>query len=322
MASPRTELATTPLAYLQPVGLSPVESNAILTSASRNNSTVQWQQPAPDSTPDVYVAHMRSVDLPEDRTDSTPAWSMDRYPPRIAVDDRGRYQGRPVCLIGGCESTHLAWNSNDAESIGELNAGLRFAAAQLSRQRIRYALGRAAWLNREVWATSQLQLLSHGQIMAMIDPANWQVHLRRTATAIQIERVALQELPARPITQSSDFEILPMESVLWELARRCNEEALPRLVPPAFLKSRLMRSSRMPFPTAELDEDTQTVLGLLEQAPLTLAQLRSKCQLPEATLTRVLAGLAVSRVARAVSVRPSANRFVGHVLGWLPGWRR
>ncbi len=322
MASPRTEFAITPLAYLQPVGLSPVEANAILTSASRNNSTVQWQQPAPDSTPDVYVAHMRSVDLPEDRTDSTPAWSMDRYPPRVAVDDRGRYLGRPVCFIGGCESTHLAWSSNDAESIGELNAGLRFAAAQLSRQRVRYALGRAAWLNREVWATSQLHLLSHGQVMAIIDPANWLVYLRRTATAIQIERVALRELPACPITQSSDFDVLPMESVLWELARRCNEEALPGLVPPAFLKSRLMRSSRMPFPMTELDEDSQMVLGALEQAPLTIAQLRAKCQLAEPTLMRVLAGLAVSRVARAVSARPSAHRIVGHVLGWLPGWRR
>ncbi|TAM47889.1 MAG: hypothetical protein EPN61_04250 [Burkholderiaceae bacterium] len=322
MASPRTEFAITPLAYLQPVGLSPVEANAILTSASRNNSTVQWQQPAPDTTPDVYVTHMRSVDLPEDRTDSTPPWSMDRYPPRVAVDDRGRYQGRPVCFIGGCESTHLAWSSNDAESIGELNAGLRFAAAQLSRQRVRYALGRAAWLNREVWATSQLHLLSHGQVMAIIDPANWLVYLRRTATAIQIERVALRELPARPITQSSDFDVLPMESVLWELARRCNEEALPRLVPPAFLKSRLMRSNRMPFPMAEFDEDSQIILGLLEQAPLTLAQLRGKCQLPETTLMRVLAGLAVSRVVRAVSARPSAHRIVGHVLGWLPGWRR
>jgi hypothetical protein len=322
MASPSTELATTPLAYLQPVGLSPVEANAILTWAGRNNSTVQWCQPPPDSTPDVYVAHMRSVDLPEDRTDSSPAWSMDRYPPRVAVDDHGRYQGRPVCLIGGCESTHLAWSSNDAESIGELNAGLRFAAAQLSRQRIRYALGRAAWLNREVWATSQLQLLSHGQVMAMIDPANWQVYLRRTATAIQIERVSLRELPARAVTHSPDFEVLPMEWVLWELARRCNEEALPRLVPPAFLKSRLMRSSRMPFSMAELDEDSQIILGLLEQAPLTLAQLRGKCQLPETTLMRVLAGLAVSRVAHAVSARPSAHRIVGHVLGWLPGWRR
>jgi hypothetical protein len=322
MASPGTEFATTPLAYLQPVGLSPVEANAIMTSAGRNSSTVQWQLPTPDSTPDVYVAHMRSVDLPEDRTDSTPPCSIDRYPPRVAVDERGRYQGRPVCLIGGCESTHLAWSAHDAESIGELNAGLRFAAAQLSRQRIRYALGRVAWLNRGVWETSHLHLLSHGQVMAMIDPANWQVYLRRTATAIQLERVALQELPARPITHSSDFETLPMESVLWELARRCNEAALPRLLPPNFLKSRLMRSSRMPFPMSELDEHSQMILGELDQAPLTLAQLRTKCLLPESALTRALAGLAVSRITRAVSTKPSAQRIVGHVLGWLPGWRR
>ncbi|MEO7128929.1 MAG: hypothetical protein ABI040_08735, partial [Rhodoferax sp.] len=84
----------------------------------------------------------------------------------------------------------------------------------------------------------------------------------------------------------------------------------------------LMRSSRMPFPMTELDEDSQTVLGELEQVPLTLAQLRIKCQLAESTLMRVLAGLAVSRVARTVSTRPSAQRIVGHVLGWLPSWRR
>ncbi|MDR3452446.1 MAG: hypothetical protein P4L96_06530 [Rhodoferax sp.] len=315
-------MATTPLAYLQPVGLSPVEANAILTLASRNNSTVQWQRPPPDSTPDVYVAHLRSVDLPEDGTDSTPPWSIDRYPPRVVVDERGRYQNRPVCLIGGCESTHLAWDSNDAESIGELNAGLRFAAAQLSRQRIRYALGRTAWLNRDAWASSRLHLVSHGQVMAMIDPANWHVYLRRTATAIQLERVALQVLPARPVTHSPDFEILPMESVLWELARRCNEEALPRLLPPAYLRSRLTRASPLPIRLADIDEHSQMILGELAQTPLTAAQLRARCQLSEPTLTRALAGLALSRSTRAMSTGLSAHRIFGHVLGWFPGRQR
>lgn len=322
MASPRTDLATTPLAYLEPVGLSPVEANAILALAGRNNSTVQWQRPPPGSAPDVYVAHLRSVDLPEDGTDSIPPWSIDRYPPRVVVDERGRYQGRPVCLVGGCENNHLAWNSKDAESIGELNAGLRFAAAQLSRQRIRYALARAAWLNRDTWAVSRLHLLSHGQVMAMIDPASGQVYLRRSATAIQLERVALQVLPARPVAHSPDFETLPMASVLWELARRCNEEALPRLLPPALLKSRLMRASPLPIPMADLDEQSQMILGELDQTPLTVAQLRSKCKLPEPTLTRALAGLAISQATRAVSTGLSAQRIFGHMLGWLPGWQR
>lgn len=286
--------------------------------AGKNNSTVQWQRPLPDSTPDVYVAHLRSVDLTEDGTNSTPPWSMDRYPPRVVVDERGRYQGRPVCLLGGCESTHLAWNSTDADAIGELNSGLRFAAAQLSRQRIRYALGRAAWLNRDSWANSRLHLVSHGQIVAMIDPAQWQVHLRRAATAIQVERVALQVLPARPTAPSPDFETLPMASALWELARRCNDEALPELLPPRLLKSRLMRSTPLPIPMADLDEHSQMILGELDLAPLTATQLRNKCKLPEPTLTRVLAGLTASRATRAVSAGVSARRIFGHVLGWLP----
>ena len=290
--------------------------------AGRNDSTVQWQRPPPDSPPDVYVAHLRSVDLAEDGTDSTPPWTMDRYPPRVVVDERGHYQGRPVCLLGGCESTHLAWNSGDAEAIGELNTGLRFAAAQLSRQRIRYALGRVAWLNRDAWASSRLHLVSHGQVVAMIDPAQWQVHLRRAATAIQVERVALQVLPARPVAPSPDFETLPMASALWELARRCNEEALPRLLPRGFLKSRLVRSTPLPIPMAELDEQSQMILGELDLAPRTVAQLRTKCKLPEPTLTRALAGLAVSRATRAASAGMSARRIFGRVMGWLPGMRR
>ncbi|MGH8820609.1 MAG: hypothetical protein ACREWJ_04880, partial [Rhodoferax sp.] len=224
--------------------------------------------------------------------------------------------------LGGCESTHLAWNSGDAEAIGELNTGLRFAAAQLSRQRIRYALGRVAWLNRDAWANSRLHLVSHGQVVAMIDPAQWQVHLRRAATAIQIERVALQVLPARAVAPSSDFETLPMASALWELARRCNEEALPRLLPRGFLKSRLVRSTPLPIPMAELDEQSQMILGELDLAPRTVAQLRTKCKLPEPTLTRALAGLAVSRATRAASAGMSARRIFGRVMGWLPGMRR
>ncbi|MBU6502236.1 MAG: hypothetical protein EPN79_07915 [Burkholderiaceae bacterium] len=321
MASPHPDPAINPLAFLQPVGLSPFEANAVMTVASQNNSTVQWQRPPPDSAPDVYVAHLRSVDLVEDGTNSTPPWSMDRYPPRVVVDERGRYQGRPVCLLGGCESTHLAWNSTDAEAIGELNTGLRFAAAQLSRQRIRYALGRAAWLNRDTWTHSRLHLVSHGQIVAIIDPAQWQVHLRRAATAIQVERVALQVLPARPLVPPPDFETLPMASALWELARRCNEEALPWLLPSRFLKSRLVRATPLPIPMVEFDEHSQMILGELDLAPLTAAQLRSKCKLPEPTLTRALAGLAVSRATRAASAGMSARRIFGHALGWLPGMR-
>lgn len=268
------------------------------------------------------MAHLRSVDLPEDSLDSAASWSSDRDPLRIAVDERGQQQGRPVCLIGGCESSHLAWTSSDPDSIGELNAGLRFAAAQLARQRIRCALGRAAWLHRHDWPTSRFHLISHGQIMAMIDPQNWRVYLRRTATTIQIERVAVQVLPARPITHAPDFEAFPMEVVLWELARRCNEDTRPDLLPPEFLKARLMRWNPTPIPMTDLDEHSQIILGELGQAPLTATQLRSKCKLSEAALTRALACLAVSRVTRAATTGLSAHRIVGDVLGWLPGKRR
>ena len=318
MAASVPDPAITPQAYLQPIGLSPMEANAVLEVAARNNGAVQWQRPPPDCPPDVYVAHLRSIDLPDDGSDSAPPWSMDRYPPRIVVDEHGHYQGHPVCLIGGCESNHLAWNASEAESVGELNASLRFAAAQLSPQRIRYAIGRTAWLNREVWATSQLQLLSHGQIMTVIDPAGGLAHLRRTATAIQVERVALKVVPARTLAPSPEFESKPLPAMLWELARRCNDEALPGLLPPALLRGPLASA----HPTATLlDERGQSPLDLLAAGPLTAAELQGRSKLPEALFMRTLAGMAITNAVRVQRPNLSPRHIADRAVGWLRGLR-
>ncbi|MBS0318583.1 MAG: hypothetical protein JSR49_15815, partial [Proteobacteria bacterium] len=45
MAASVPDPAITPQAYLQPIGLSPVEANAVLEVAARNNGAVQWQRP-------------------------------------------------------------------------------------------------------------------------------------------------------------------------------------------------------------------------------------------------------------------------------------
>ncbi len=321
MTTPYPALAAVPLAYLQPVGLSPVEASAIMAAANGPHSTLCWNVPPTGIQPDVYLAHLRTVDLEEDCAQPLTALLPDRYPPRLAIDDRGLHQGRPVCLVGGHENTHLAWAPHTPGALAELHSGLRDAGAQLTRQRIHYALGREAWLRRHHWSHQRLQLHSHGQLMAVIDPAGWRIALRRGATAVQVEQAAVDIVAASAGLDSTGMEVFPLELALWTLARRCNESALPELLPSGFLRARLARWNPLPQQPGELDDNCQAIWSALDAHPMSAAELRRSLKLPEPVLLRALACMALSRVIRAAA--PEAQPVSRRALSWLPSaWRQ
>lgn len=321
MTTPNAALAATPLLFLQPVGLSPMEAAAIMAAANGPHSSWCWSVPPAGLQADVYVAHLRTVDLAEDSAQPITALLPDRYPPRLAIDEQGLHQGRPVCLVGGHETTHLAWMANSPGALAELHAGLRDASALLTGQRIHYTLGREAWLRRHHWSSQRLHLKSHGQLMAVIDPAGWRIALRRGATAVQVEQATVEIMAASPSLDASGMEVFPLELALWTLARRCNESALSELLPPGFLKAPLTRWNPLPQQLTDLDDGCQAVWAALGTRPMTEPDLRRSLKLAEPVLLRALSAMALSRVIRTAPAEAApAGR---SILSWLPSaWRQ
>lgn len=309
-----------PLAQLQPVGLSPDETAAVLAAAAKLDDGVRWVLPTPGFRPDAYVTHLRAVDLPGEQPPPK-AMADARYQPprRLLVDENGRHGGRTVCMLGGSEASHSQWVPDRPDAMIELNEALRFAARQLMPHRLHYTLARLAWERRKQWKSNQFHLMLDRHLVATIEPAHWRMSLRAGVTPTQLAQAEIVARPHGASLPSQSLKPFPMTLALWTLAQRCDTASLPGMLPTSFLDSRLCRRHSLPVAASEAGQPCLAVLDALEMTSLNAAELRAMLELPEPVLLRALTCLALGRAIRQTREENPVSR----LSAWLPSsWRQ
>lgn len=319
MQNPAMAIHPVPLAQLQPVGLSPDETTAVIAAAARLDDGVRWILPMPGFRPDAYVTHLRSVDFPGEQVIRTAAEALHQPPRRLLVDENGRHGGRPVCILGNSEASHSRWSAERPGAIAELDESLRFAARQLMPQRLHYTLARIAWERRQQWKNRQFHLVLDHQPIATIEPTHWRMSLRTGVTPKQLAEAEVIARPHSADMPSKNLEPFPMAQALWTLAQRCDAESLPEMLPTSFLDSRLCRRHALPVTASEAGQHCLTVLDALEMTSLNAEELRAMLELPEPVLMRALTCLALGRAIRQTREENPISR----LSTWLPSaWRQ
>ena len=253
-----------PLAQLQPVGLSPDETTAVIAAAAKLDDGVRWAHPTPGFRPDAYVTPLRAVDLSGEQVVTASAEAPHLPPRRLLVDENGRHGGRPVCMLGNSEASHSRWVPGQPDAMSELNESLRFASRQLMPQQLHYTLARLAWERRKQWKNRQFHLMLDHRLVATIEPAHWRMSLRTGVTPTQLAEAEIVPRPHSASVPSKSLKPFPMTQALWTLAQRCDAESLSEMLPTSFLDSRLCRRHALPVAASEAGQHCLTVLDALD----------------------------------------------------------
>lgn len=318
-----------PLVFIRPIGLDAADSLRLMQAAQHLSDKVRWRLAPVGVQADVYLAHRANVLVgaqptrPLDDSLQPPSTLNSTYEhSHIYLSEDGYYKNQPVCLLGNgpdsdlgsLDSTYLPALQFPA-ALQELRMGLFSAQEQLIGLRVMYALGRYAWLERNRWKTHNLHIIDAATLIAVIEPLQWQVHLSSTAHIDQIETASTLPVPQTNAFGSDQFDVLPLEQLLWEFAKRCPQELLGEILPSSFLREPLTHRRISQLSERELGDHCVALLRALDTRSRTADELQTNLRMSRPALLRALACLALTR-----SIRPEKHPsgLLGRISAWLP----
>jgi phage FluMu protein gp41 len=312
--------SSAPLVFIKLVGLTTADAMRLMQSAQGMDETVRWRLAPVGVQADAYVVHARSVThvtSPAAFSDSTPTpqHSGVAAAPLFAVDSTGCHKNRPVCVLGSNQQT------SDADALEpaalafpqvqqELQKGLEHLASQLIRLRMLYILGRTAWEQRHKWKTHRLHLTHQARLVAAIEPHSWRAHLLDASTVYELDNAVVLTVPKSSGFSGPGFDALPLETALWEFAKRCPEALLSKMVPTAYLQAPLTHRRIPKLSERDLGDHCAAILRTLDTQSRTADDLQKILRLSQPALLRAVASLALTR---AIHPEPRAQS----MFGWL-----
>lgn len=299
------------------------------------DETVRWRLAPAGVQADAYLVHARCVvrvASPAAFGESAPGQLHGDAAavPQITVDSNSCHKNRPVCVLGCTErldGTALTTPSALAfpQAMQELKAGLAQLAHQLISLRMLYVLGRTAWEQRRLWKTHRLHLTHQARLVAVIEPHSWRAHLLDACTMDELDNAAVQTVPKSSGFAGPGFDALPLETALWEFAKRCPEALLNQIVPTGYLQAPLTQRRLPTRSERDLGEHCTAILRTLETQSRSADDLQKILRLPQPALLRALASLALTRAIRPESqslnlfswLKLSVHRRVFGPSGWV-----
>ncbi len=302
--------SSSPLIFVRPVGFSAADSLRLMQAAGRIHETVRWRLTPPGVVADVYLAHADTVrygESPKRSGDSSGSTGSSQFASSIHeyqtlyLDKLGHYKNCPVCVLG--EPSPMPEDPLDValpklvypDVLRQLEQGLRRVEQELISQRMLYALGSFAWEQREHWKTHRLQLQYNSRLVASIVPQQWQIHLLEECTVNELDQASVQTVPQSTGFAAPGFDIVPLETALWEFAKRCPESLLSKMVPTVYLSQPLTHRRATTMSPRILGDHCSAVLRLLDTGSLTAEQIEVQLRLTRPALLRSLACLALIR---------------------------
>ena len=296
--------------FVRPVGFTAADSLRIMQAAQRIHETVRWRLAPTGVMADVYLAHADAVRYgksPQHNGDSMGSVGSSQFESSIQeyqtlyLDKLGHYKNCPVCVLGEpsppvddplqVAMPKLVY----PDALRQLEQGLRQAEQELISQRMLYALGSYAWEQRDFWKTHRLQLQYNSRLIATIVPHQWQIHLLEECTVNELDQASVQTVPQSTGFAAPGFDVVPLETALWEFAKRCPESWLSKMVPTLYLTQPLTHRRATTMSPRILGDHCSAVLRLLDTGSRTAEQIEIQLRLSRPALLRSLACLALIR---------------------------
>jgi hypothetical protein len=299
-----------PLIFLRPVGFTASDSMRIMQAAQRIHETVRWRLAPAGVMADAYLAHADAVrygQSPKRSGDSMGSVGSSQFESSIHefqtlyLDKLGHYKNCPVCVLGvpappSVDPLEVAMPKLVyPDALRQLEQGLRQVESELISQRMLYTLGSFAWEQRDYWKTHRLQLQFRSRLIATIVPQQWQIHLLEECTVNELDQASVQTVPQSTGFAAPGFDVVPLETALWEFAKRCPESWLSKMVPTVYLSQPLTHRRATTMSPRVLGDHCSAVLRLLDTGSLTAEQIEVKLRLSRPALLRSLACLALIR---------------------------
>jgi hypothetical protein len=238
-------------------------------------------------------------------------------PAHLTMQPEPYYRGLPLCLLGDESDTESTWSDINEQTRGQLYAALNETAPQLDHLRIAYTLGEIALQHRDTWDTQQLLVQDGADTIAVIHTKHWQVHLSPQANAAATERASVKQVGVHPLVEPVGHELLPLESVLWVYAQRCNEAALLKLTSPALLNAKLVLRRPPLLSNAQMGRHSTTILRRIDMQAISANELQIMLRMERPALLRAIISLAITRVIAPESAPFAGSPWLNRAQAWL-----
>lgn len=272
-----------------------------------------WRTPAvgPASVAPPLVASVSQPEMLSTFSGSTYVLAgLHLDPAHLTMQPQPYYRGQPLCLVGDASDSETTWSQISAVTLAHLQSALRETLPLLDHLLIAYKLGQIAIEHRANWDTQQLLVKDGDNTLASIQTRYWQVHLSPQASAEATERAVVRRLGLQPSVEPVGHELLPLESVLWVYAQRCEEASLASIASPGLLSQKLILRRPPLMSNAQMGRHCTSILRRIEMQAMTANELQTMLRLERPALLRAIVSLAVTRV-----IAPESTTFEGNA--WL-----
>jgi hypothetical protein len=312
--------SSAPLVFIKLVGLTTADAMRLMQAAHGMDETVRWRL-APAGVHHVGIGlHARSVVRVASAAafgPSAPGLLQSDVPgiPQLTVDPSGCHKNRPVCVLGSAQPPHFADTTEPSALVfpqaqQDLQHGLEHLARQLIRLRMLYVLGRTAWEQRHLWKSHRLHLTHMARLVAVVEPHIWRAHLLDASTMDELDNAVVLTVPKSSGFAAPGFDALPLETALWEFAKRCPEAWLSKMVPTAYLQAPLTHRRIPKLSERDLGDHCTAILRTLDTQSRTADDLQNILRLSRPALLRAVASLALTR-----AIHPEPRTF--NLFHWL-----
>jgi hypothetical protein len=315
------------LVFVRTVGIAAADALRLTQAAQGMSQVVRWRLAPPGVPADVYLAHASSVrrgkpPLPTRPTGHSCAAHFQTSSFEQAylyVDDNSWYKTHPVCVLGQASSNDDFMVHSPSlvfpQALQTLQTGLQRVEGELIALRMLYMLGYSAWQERARWKTHRLQLSYNARLVAVIEPMVWRAHLLGDCTMDELAQACVQVIPHSSGFDAPGFDALPLDSALWEFAKRCPEAWLSQMVPTVYLRAPLTHRRHTELSERALGDHCVAILRALDTHSRTADELQAAMRMQRPALLRALACLSL---IRAIHPEPRPRG----MLSWLPQrWR-
>lgn len=301
-------------AFYEPVALTEYEVDAIAQAVAAMQRTAKspynfdWCLVPKGSTPDVYISHLRCVDLEEDWSDDsqiTPSMiestKNNRYIQRLFLDDEAQYNGRPICLLGEDEENHHAWRYTDPQQAIDLQEMLYEVAADSMQETCNlFALSNRIVALRAMWKSHNITWkdAATDHVLAAVCVRKRIAWLHPDTRAGMLKKALIHTVK---YTRELEFDPqgyheLSFWYLLWDYVQRCPLTHVHTMLTPEHwnMTARLYRIKHLP--RKDLPQPAQEILRQLRKAPAPVHQVLQSLQQEPEELLRAMVGLLFTRV--------------------------
>ncbi|MDO5654267.1 MAG: hypothetical protein Q4G39_09220 [Brachymonas sp.] len=307
--------------FYTPVALTPYEVKDIaralltVTRAPAGERPLDWCRAPIGISPDLYLSHLRNVDLAEDEEGDGCHFGQtsNRHLQRVVLDAQGLYQGKPVALLGEDEMAHHTWRLEDDTQAEQLRHLLREAVGtSLSQVDAQFALASRLVALRRYWNSHHLlwQGAERDTPLAVVTvrsrKAWWQSHLQ----AADFDKAKIRMVRYdKPLDFAPEDSYAPLSfwQLLWDYVQRCALTEVHLMLPLPYwdMPVRVHRVGHLP--QQGVGDVAVRILHTLKEAPVSINSLLPQLACDPEDGLRTLVGLLFIRVVTFEKTSPLAD---------------